>query len=78
MTDQQELLEAIADGLGMTTADISLTDSFAELKASPEQLGALYHHLIVKYGVSFTPEERVGINTVEELIEVLEDKQFEI
>jgi acyl carrier protein len=78
MADQKEILEAIADALTLPVADI---DPHASLKddlgLNPVEIADLFHELADRFQIIFEPGDREGLETVSDLVSLIEDKMLE-
>lgn len=78
MTDQKQIIEAIAENLTLPVADI---DPEAHLKndlgLNPVEMADLLDSLSQKFSIIFEPSEIEQIQTVGDLIELIEDKLLE-
>lgn len=78
MADQRQILEAIADSLGLQTADVDLDSSFQDdLGLNPVEVADLLHDLSGRFSIVFLPLETEQLKTVNDLVEVIEDKLLE-
>lgn len=78
MTGQQEIIEAIADNLGLPPADIDMESSLQDdLGLNPVEIADLMHSLSSKFQIIFNSEEIQTIRTVEDLVVLIEDKLLE-
>lgn len=72
--DEKNILQAIAEHLGLSVEDI---DTHALLKEDlglgPIELNDLLNHLSNKFGVSFDPQEVDSLQKVGDLIVLVED-----
>jgi acyl carrier protein len=77
MQDQEEIIKAMADHLGLTPQDIdhhaSLRD---ELNLGSLELNDLLSHLSQKFDVVFDSEDVSNLNTVDDLIVLIEDNMI--
>lgn len=78
MTDQRQIIEAIAESLALPISDI---DPEAHLKddlgLNPVEIADLLGNLSEKFSIIFDPAEAEQIKTVGSLIELIEDKLLE-
>lgn len=75
MPDQKQIIEAIADNLGLPTTDIDTEASLQDdLGLNPIEVADLLGNMSRKFNVHFDPHEAEGIKTVGDLVEVVEDK----
>lgn len=78
MATQAEIIEAIADHLSLTPADLDPTLSIKDdLGLNPVEKADLLHDLAEKFQIIFNPGEAGGIETVGDLIDLVEDKLLE-
>ena len=78
MKEQTEIVEAIAKHLGVSPADIDPTASLADdLGLGPIEISDLISYLTHCFKVTFTPAEAETIETVEDLIVLVEDALLE-
>lgn len=78
MATQQEIIEAIAEHLALPTADIDLSLSIKDdLGLNPVEKADLLHGLSGKFKLVFAPDEIEGIQSVGDLVELIEDKLLE-
>lgn len=78
MPQQAEIIEEMAKHLGVTAADI---DPHASLKddlgLGPIEIADLLNYLADKYKVSFNPSDTEGLQTVNDLVVMIEDLLLE-
>lgn len=78
MTDQKQILEAIADSLTLPVADVDMEASLQDdLGLNPVEIADLFHDLSGKFGVVFDPSEVQQIKKVDDLVVTIEDKLLE-
>jgi len=77
MINQKEIMEAIADYLGITASDIDKHANLREdLNLGPIELNDLLSDLGNRFGVGFDGEEVIDLETVEDLIALVEDNSL--
>jgi acyl carrier protein len=78
MIDQKKIIEAIADSLTIPATDIdpekSLQDDY---NLNRIEIGELFSSLAREFDVVFIPGETDGVDTVADLIALIEDKLLE-
>ena len=78
MTPAKSIISAIADVLGEAPTDLDMEASLREdLSLNPVQMADLYNELSEKFGLVFIPAETNAVQTVEDLVELVEDKLLE-
>lgn len=78
MTTQAEIVAAIAKHLAITPQDIDLAASLAEdLGLGPLERADLLADLSEQFGVTFNPTEVEGIDSVHDLVVMIEDLLIE-
>lgn len=78
MPDQKQILEAIADSLALPVADIDPDAALQEdLGLNPVEVADLLNDLATKFNIVFTPAETQTIKTINNIIELVEDKMLE-
>lgn len=78
MNNQQEIITAIADALGIPTGDVDpQAHLFEDLGLNPVELADLLGNISAKFNIIFDSAETRGVNTVNDLIELIEDKLLE-
>ncbi len=78
MTPAKSIISAIADVLGEAPTDLDMEASLREdLSLNPVQMADLYNELSEKFGLVFVPSETDTVQTVEDLVELVEDKLLE-
>lgn len=74
MPDSAEILQAIAEYLGLSAEDLDPKSLLREdLNLGPIELNDLLVHLSKKFNVTFEPEEIQDLKKVEDLILLVED-----
>lgn len=78
MPDQKQIVEAIADNLGLPITDIDTESSLQDdLSLNPIEVADLFNSLSHKFDITFEPQEPGSIKTVGDLVEIIEDKLLE-
>lgn len=78
MADQQEIIEAIAESLGLPPADIDMDSSLQDdLGLNPVEVADLMHGLSSRFQIIFESSETETIRTIGDLIVLIEDKLLE-
>lgn len=78
MATQQEILEAIADILALPPADIDPRAHIQDdMGLSPVEKADLLHELADKFQIIFVPGESESIETIGDVIDLVEDKLLE-
>ena len=78
MDKEKEIIEAIAEHLGLSPEDLDRrADLREELNLGPIELNDLLSDLSQKFGVTFDPEEIEDLRKVEDLIVLIEDNLLE-
>lgn len=78
MTADKEILQAIADHLGLSVEDIDRNSHLRDdLELGPIELNDLLHILSEKFSVTFDPEDTENLQTVDDLIILIEDNMIE-
>jgi acyl carrier protein len=78
MATQQEIVEAIADHLGLPVADIDQTLSLQDdLGLNPVEKADLLHNLADRFQILIDRQETESIVAVGDLVELVEDKLLE-
>ena len=76
--EQNEIVEAIAKHLGVASADIDPLSSLSDdLGLGPIERSDLLAALSKRFGIIFTPADIEGLDTVEDLIALVEDSLLE-
>lgn len=74
MPNTKDILESIAEHLGLSTEDIDSKAFLREdLNLGPVELNDLLNFLSKKYEIVFEPQDTENLNTVEDLILLVED-----
>ncbi len=74
MSQEAQILQAIADHLGLSVEDLDRHASLRdELNLGPIELNDLLTDLSEKFDVNFTPEEIEDLKKVEDVIVLIED-----
>ncbi len=76
MANEEEIIEVIADTLGVSPGDIEPSASLLQT-VGLLQLPELLHNLTLQYQITFDPAETEGLKTMEDLINLVEDKLLE-
>ncbi len=77
-TASKKILSVIADILGEPATDLDMDSSLREdLSLNPVQMADLYNELAEKFGLVFAPQETNVVQTIEDLVELIEDKLLE-
>lgn len=78
MKTQAEILEEIAKHLGVTPQDIDLHASLKDdLGLGPIEISDLLHALSTKFQINFDPSETESMETVNDLVVMIEDLLLE-
>lgn len=78
MNQQKEIIGEIAKHLGVTSQDIDLNASLeTDLGLGPLEKADLYSELSQKFNVTFTPEDLEEVETVHDLVVLIEDLLLE-
>lgn len=78
MTDQKEIIQAIADHLGIIPEDIDKEASLKDdLDLGPIELNDLLNYLAHKFDITFSQEDTEELNTVGDLVLLVEDNLIE-
>jgi acyl carrier protein len=78
MQDQKDIIEEIAKHLGVTSADIDMQASLRDdLGLGPIEIADLLAYLAQHFQVSFIPSETDGLDTVNDLVVMVEDLMIE-
>lgn len=78
MLDQKQIIEAIAEDLTLSAADIDPESSLQDdLGLNLIEVADLVHNLSVQLHISFETSEITNIKTVGDLVESIEDKLLE-
>lgn len=78
MVQEQQIIEAIAEHLGLSPEDLDRRALLREeLNLGPIELNDLLSHLSQKFNVTFEPDETDDLKKVEDLIVLIEDNLLE-
>lgn len=78
MTDQKQIVEAIAEDLALPAADIDMEASLqSDLGLNPVEVADLFESLSVRFNVIFEQSDTHQVQTVGDLVEMVEDKLLE-
>ncbi|KKS70060.1 hypothetical protein A3A14_02155 [Candidatus Daviesbacteria bacterium RIFCSPLOWO2_01_FULL_43_38] len=78
MSNQQQIIEAIADGLTLPPADMDLEASFKDdMGLNPVEVADLFDSLSRKFNIIVDPSETGQVKTIGDLVELIEDKLLE-
>ncbi len=78
MANQQDIIEAIADQLTLPVADIDMESSLqTDLGLNPIEIADLMNSLSTKFNFIFEQGETERLETVGDLVELIEDKLLE-
>lgn len=78
MSNQQQIIEAIAEGLTLPPADIDLEASLKDdLGLNPVEIADLLDNLNRKFNIVFDLSETGQVKTIGDLVELIEDKLLE-
>lgn len=78
MSSQQQIIEAIAEGLILPPADIDLESSLKDdLGLNPVEIADLLDNLSRKFNIIYDPSETGQVKTIGDLVELIEDKLLE-
>lgn len=78
MVQEQQIIEAIAEHLGLSEEDLDRRALLREeLNLGPIELNDLLAHLSQKFNVTFDPDETDDLKKVEDLIVLIEDNLLE-
>lgn len=74
---QAEILQAVAENLNLSLADIDRHNDLREdLGLGPIELNDLITYLAGRFSVTFDPEDVANLQTVEDLIVLIEDNSI--
>ena len=74
MNDSKEIIKAIADSLSVSVADIDRQANLREdLGLGSLELNDLLTYLSQKYEITFVPEDVASLQTVDDLVALVED-----
>lgn len=78
MIDQKQIIEVMAETLGLPVGDIDMDSSLQDdLGLNPVEIADLLHTFSDKFQIIFEPSEIEHIKSVGNLIELIEDKSLE-
>lgn len=78
MEKQKEIIEKIAEHLGVTSNDIDVNASLVDdLELGPVEISDLLSELSTHFNVVFMPEDVAEIKTIEDLVVLIEDLSLE-
>lgn len=78
MSNQQQIIEAIAEGLTLPPADIDLEASLKDdMGLNPVEVADLFDSLSRKFNIIFDATETSQVKTTGDLVELVEDKLLE-
>lgn len=78
MPNQKDILQAIADYLGLAAEDIDRQTSLRDdLGFGPIELNDLLNELSNRFNVAFNPEDTENLKTIDDLIVLIEDNLLE-
>ncbi len=78
MSNQQQIIEAIAESLTLPPADMDLEASFKDdMGLNPVEVADLFDNLSHKFNIIIDPSETGQIKTIGDLVELIEDKMLE-
>lgn len=78
MKTQKEILASIAESLTIPPTDLDPHASLRDnLGLNPVELADLFHSLADQFNFVFEPAELEEVETVGDLVELIEDKQLE-
>lgn len=78
MQTQTDIVEEIARHLGVTSQDIDLHASLKnDLGLGPIEIADLLHALSIKFNVNFDPSETEAIESINDLVVMVEDLLLE-
>ncbi|MDO8573992.1 MAG: acyl carrier protein [Candidatus Daviesbacteria bacterium] len=74
MIKEQEIIEAIAEHLGLSPDDLDRHALLREeLNLGPIELNDLLTHMAREFDISFDPEETADVKKIEDLVALIED-----
>lgn len=74
MADTKEILQAIAEHLGISAEDLDKQASLRDdLGLGPIELNDLLNFISGRFNISFTPEDLENLETVDDLVVLIED-----
>lgn len=75
MFNQKQITEAVAEVLTLPPSDIDLEASLKDdLGLNPVEIADLLYGMSQKFHIMFDPQETVQLNTVGDLVDMIEDK----
>ena len=75
---EKQIIQAIAEHLGLAPEDVDLQGRLREdLNLGPVELNDLLHYLSENFDVFFAPEETEHLQTVQDLVVLVEDNMIE-
>lgn len=78
MIDQKQIIEAIADSLTLPIADIDLeSDLQDDLGLNKVEVADLFNSLSQKFNIFFEQTDTTSIHTMNDLVDLIEDKLLE-
>lgn len=78
MKTQKEILAAIAESLTIQPTDLDPQASLRDdMGLNPVEIADLFHSLTEQFNFVFEPAELENVETVGDLVELIEDKQLE-
>lgn len=78
MKTQKEILAVIAESLSIPPTDLDPQASLRDdMSLNPVEMADLFHSLADQFNFVFTPTELEEVETVSDLMELIEDKQLE-
>lgn len=78
MTEQKQIIEAIAESLTLPTADIDLESHLQDdLGLNRVEIADLFNNLSQKFNILFDQTEISNVQTVGDLVDLIEDKLLE-
>ena len=78
MATEQEIIQAIADHLTLSPEDIEKDASLREdLSLGGVELNDLLNALALKFDIIFSPDDVENLQTVEDLVSLIEDNLIE-
>lgn len=76
---RQQVVSTIADILVISPGDVDLNAVIPDdLNLNPSELADFYRNLEAEYGIAFEKTELQQLETISDLIDLIEDKQLEI
>ena len=73
------IIKSIADILGEPPTDLDMDATLREdLSLNPVQMADLYNELSQRFDIVFMPGDTAEVQTVAELVELIEDKLLEV